>query len=137
LDDRIDDMIGTYEKLLSLAPDNLVALNNLAWYLRDRDPKKALEYAEKAHELAPKSAAILDTYALALLANGDTAKALRQIERAVQAEPDNPSLQLHHAQILAAAGQKEQAVSTLKSLLQERKTFPEREEAETLLEKLK
>ena len=137
LANRIDDMIGTYEKLLQLAPDNIVALNNLAWYLRERDPQKALEYAESARELAPKAASILDTYAMVLLANGRKEKALRQIERAVQAAPDSPALQVHHARILAANSRKKEATKTLETLLAGHKQFPEREEAEKLLKELK
>ena len=55
LEKRFEDVIVIYEEVLELDPNNLIALNNLAWYLRDRDPKKALAYAEKAHELAPKA----------------------------------------------------------------------------------
>ncbi len=132
---RIDEMIATYEKVLALDPDNLIALNNLSWYLREKDPARALQYAEKAHELAPKAASILDTYAMALLANGQKEKALRQIERAVNAAPNSPALKLHQAQILAANGRKAAAVGILEELVKSR-DFPEKEEAQALLAKL-
>ncbi len=132
---RIDEMIAAYEELLALDPNNMVALNNLAWYLREKDPMKALQYAEKAHELAPKAAAILDTYAMALLANGRKEKALRQIERAVDAAPKSPTLRLHQAQILAANGRKTEAIGILEELVKGQ-DFPEKEEAKALLAKL-
>ena len=110
-----NDMVpDIYERVLDLDPNDLVALNNLAWYLRERDPKKALAYAEKAHELAPKAPSILDTYAMALLANGDNAKALRMIERALDKAPKNPSMRLHYARIAAANGDRAGAMQTLK-----------------------
>ncbi len=133
---RIDDMLNLYERVLQLDPNNLVALNNLAWYLRDRDPKKALSYAEKAHELAPKAASILDTYAMVLLANGDKAKALRMIERALDKAPKNPSMRLDYARIAAANGDRTGAIQMLKALLEEGKEFAEKAEAEKLLQEL-
>lgn len=133
---RIDEVISIYEKVLQLDPNNIVALNNLAWYLNERDPKKALAYAEKAHELAPKAPSILDTYAMALLANGDNTKALRMIERALDKAPKNPSMRLHYARIAAANGDRAGAIQALKSLLEEGGDFAEKAEAEALLQEL-
>ena len=133
---RIDDMLATYEKVIELDPNDVVALNNLAWYLRERDRKKALSYAAKAHELAPQAASILDTYAMVLLADGDNAKALRMIERALDKAPKNPAMRVHYARIAAANGDRAGAVQALRALLAEGKDFPEKVEAEKLLQEL-
>ncbi len=136
---RIPEALAVYERILEIDPRNGVALNNLAWYLRESDPAKALKYAERALTLAPKAAPLLDTYAMVLLANGEPEKALRQIQRAVEAAPKAPALQVHQARILAANGRKQEAIGVLERLLSQRKEkpFPEKAEAETLLEKLK
>ena len=39
-----------YERVLDFDPDNIVALNNLAWLLTEEKDPKGLEYAERAHE---------------------------------------------------------------------------------------
>jgi len=76
--------IEAYEQSIALAPDNPQVLNNLAWLYatceveRFRDPKKALELAEKAAEIE-KSPHILDTLAESFYANS-------QFEKAVAAE---------------------------------------------------
>jgi len=112
---RIDEVISIYEKVLQ---------------------KKALVYAEKAHELAPKAPSILDTYAMALLANGHNVKALRMIERALDKAPKNPSMRIHYARIAAANGDRAGAIRALKSLLEEGGNFAEKAEAEKLLQEL-
>ncbi|MDH5545618.1 MAG: PEP-CTERM system TPR-repeat protein PrsT [Gammaproteobacteria bacterium] len=53
--------IGAYKKAVELNGEHVLALNNLAWLLKDTDSKLALSYAEKATELAPNNKAILDT----------------------------------------------------------------------------
>lgn len=80
--------ITAYEQLLANNPSDAIALNNLAWMLRDRDPTRALTLAQKAAEIQPNSAAILDTYGWLLHLNGDRTAALRQLERAAELAPD-------------------------------------------------
>lgn len=59
-----------YEKTLALAPDSIAALNNLAWiYYEQKDPK-ALVLAQNAYQLAPQSAAVMDTYGWLLVELG-------------------------------------------------------------------
>jgi formylglycine-generating enzyme required for sulfatase activity len=71
------------------------ALNQIAWPLVDPDrisfgdEARALAIARRAAELAPDSAAILDTLAWALLANGLGAEAEETALRAVDAAPED------------------------------------------------
>lgn len=55
--------VEAYQAAIRLDGKNVVALNNLAWLLKDSDLAKAREYAEKALELAPDNKAIKDTLA--------------------------------------------------------------------------
>src|SRR5256885_5125730 len=50
-----------YKVALERQPDNAFVLNNLAWVTSQRKEPKALEYAERAHELAPEDPKIMDT----------------------------------------------------------------------------
>ena len=55
--------IEAYKAAIHLDGQNVAALNNLAWLLKDSDLAKAREYAEKASALAPDNKAVKDTLA--------------------------------------------------------------------------
>ena len=128
--------IAQYKIVLSYDANNLVALNNLAWFLRDTDSKQALEYALQAVEIDGEAAAIQDTLAMALLADGQHNKAKNAIAKALGKTPDNASMRYHRVLINLALGQKSSAISELKRLLKTGEEFPEQSEAEALLKQL-
>ncbi len=72
---RYEEALAEYNQALRLAPDNVEALNNLAWLLLTveqtelRDPARALILARQA-SFRQKSAHVLDTLATAYWANG-------------------------------------------------------------------
>jgi len=87
------EAISTYETILTNNPQDPVALNNLAWMLKDRDLPRALELAEQAAELQPNSAPILDTYGWLLHLSGDRTAALEHLERAASLAPNVDDIQ--------------------------------------------
>lgn len=125
-----------YKEVLAVQENNPLALNNLAWLLRDSDPKMALVYAEKAVELSANSAAALDTLAVVLLNNNQKERAQRTIERALDKNDTNASIKYHSAMINVAIGDKQKAKGVLESILTGDAVFPERKEAEALLKTL-
>ncbi len=131
-----DLAIKQYSRVLEKNGNNLVALNNLAWFLRDRNPQQALVYAIRANKINPESAALIDTMAIVLLKNGDFDNAQSTISRALVKAPGNLTMKYHSAMIDAAAGDRTSAIKTLKALLEEGKEFPEKEEASKLLAQL-
>jgi len=126
-----------YRAVLDVDERNIVALNNLAWGLRKREPKQALVYAERAWELAPDSADVLDTLALVLLDNKELSKARARIEEALKLAPDNPGIHYHAAMIMHAAGDTGGAVHLLEPLVNGGKDFPEKREATAFLASIK
>jgi tetratricopeptide (TPR) repeat protein len=84
-----------YEQVLSRQPNNIAALNNLAWLLREEDSARALELANRALQLAPESPAVLDTYGWILHLSGKHSEAKEAIERALALAPDNAEIQAH------------------------------------------
>ncbi|MEM1142050.1 MAG: XrtA/PEP-CTERM system TPR-repeat protein PrsT [Pseudomonadota bacterium] len=106
-----------YEKLLSQSPDNVPALNNLAWLLRKSDTPQALEYSERAMDLAPKNVQVLDTYAMVLLESEDVARALDLNTRILEKSPGSPEFRFNRAQILYRAGRSEEAKGLLRKLV--------------------
>ena len=135
---RADDAAAQYIAVLALDPDNVAALNNLAWHLRISDRPRAATYIQKAASLAPDHPQVLDTLAVIEFLDGDYRRAHRSIERALVGSPGSPSLLYHRAMIEAAAGEKAAAITQLQSLLADGATdFPERADAAALLAELK
>jgi Flp pilus assembly protein TadD len=135
-EDQIDKAVIKYQQVLEKDEQNIVALNNLAWSLRNKQPANALEYAQRASQLAPESSMVMDTLAVVLLKNGDIKSAKRAIERALVKKPNNPVYRYHGAMISAVAGDKASAIKALESLLGEGSNFSEKAEAQQLLAEL-
>ena len=137
----VDDVAGAeveYLAVIETDPDNVVALNNLAWNLRLEEPRQALQYIRRAAQAAPERPEVLDTLAVIEHLNGESRAAYRNIERALKGAPQNPSMRYHKAMIGAALGEEDQAIALLEELLADEATeFPERAEAEALLDTLK
>ncbi len=87
--------IASYKAAIGYQPNNPVALNNLAWLLREKDPEQALNLASQAQKLAPENAAILDTYGWILHLGGRHEDAKPLIEKALALSPDNEEIQGH------------------------------------------
>lgn len=126
-----------YKSILEVDPDNLVALNNLAWLYIEDDIDLALEMAHKAHELSPRSADILDTLGWALVNDKKTEHGIRYLRSALDQKPDSPVIRYHYAYSLAASGDELLARRELEKLLEEHKNFEDRSKAEELLTSLK
>lgn len=121
-----------YEEVIRVDEDNVLALNNLAWYLRDENPVKALEYARHVSSLEKGSSAVLDTLAVVEYKNKLYDQAKRSIQRALDLTPSNPSMLYHKAMILAALDQKSSALDILDDLFKSGAEFPEQEDAARL-----
>ena len=127
-----------YLAVLEQQPDNVSALNNLAWGLRLENPKKALEYIQRAAKLAPDMPAVLDTLAVVEYHNDNHQSAREAIQRALAGAPDNASMRYHQAMIDAAMGDKDKAIAVLQEVLaRDAGEFPERAAAEKLLKTLR
>jgi rhomboid protease GluP len=105
------EAIQHYQAALGLDPNDAAAHNNLAWLLatsedqRFRNPRQALEHAQRAVELSQwKEATFIDTLAEAHYANGDFAEAVRVQGQALKLEPKRQEFQEHMARYRKAAG---------------------------------
>jgi tetratricopeptide (TPR) repeat protein len=94
-----------YRKALALAPDDLVARNNLAMVLADEgDWKAAAEEAGAVVAKAPSIAEYRDTLAYALRKGGKHAEAAAALQEAVRLQPGNASWKIAMAETLAESG---------------------------------
>jgi len=130
------EAILAFKKVLEAAPNTVIALNNLAWLLKDTNPSDALRYSEKARAVAPNAPAVMDTAAVVLLSNGQALKAEAMINRAIDIEPENPTFTYHKAMILEASGRSNEARPLLERIVSTNQKFADRNEAQQLLEKV-
>ena len=109
---------------MSIQPNNPLVLNNLAWASARVKSPKALEYAEKANQIAPNQPAFMDTLAMILAEKGETTKAIELLRKANSAAPQAAMIQLNLARVLIAAGQKDEARRELDALVKLGDKFP-------------
>lgn len=125
-----------YEQLLKDQGEDAVLLNNLANILLARKDPKALEYAERAHALAPNDAAVQDTLGWVLVEQGQVDRGIRHLRDARLRDPQNPEIRYHLAAALARAGRHQDARRELEPVMKEGTAFASREVAAALWQKL-
>ncbi len=114
---RDEAAITAFSKLLESNPRNPVILNNLAWLSRKTDPKKALDYVQRALQEAPDWAPGLDTLGSIYLDQGKVQDAYKQFEQALLRSPDDPDIRYHLALASSRMGESEQAEQILQAIL--------------------
>ena len=130
------EALAAYAEVNRVVPQYVPALNNLAWLNRDKAPKKALEYAQQAYQLAPRDPYVLDTLGMLTLKNGDANQALNLLRTAATGAPTDPQIQLHLGRALIQQKHASEAKKTLESLTQKHPDTPEGKEARILLDTL-
>ncbi|MBC7183672.1 MAG: tetratricopeptide repeat protein, partial [Marinobacter sp.] len=95
---------ANYEALLDSMPENTIVLNNLAWLYHQTGDERAISVARKAYDLAPKNAAIVDTYGWIMLKAGNHEESLPILEKAHQLQPESEEIALHLAEAYRAVG---------------------------------
>lgn len=128
--------ISYYQAALTIQPNNAMVLNNLAWVSGQMKSPKALEYAEKANQLAPNQPALMDTLAMLLADNGQTEKALELLKKATAAAPQESAIQFNLAKTLIKAGKKEEARKELEGLAKLGNKFAKQAEVSQILKSL-
>ncbi|HET7528435.1 MAG TPA: XrtA/PEP-CTERM system TPR-repeat protein PrsT, partial [Burkholderiaceae bacterium] len=135
---KANDLPGArqkYEEVLRIDPNNVLALNNLAWVLGQLKDPQAIPVAERATALAPNSADVLDTLGMLHVQSGDAKTGLEMLERARQADPDRLDLRLHYAIGLLQNGRTQEGKSQLRELAAAKADFPGKADIPALLAK--
>lgn len=128
--------IPYYRGALEIQPNNALVLNNLAWASGQLKAPKAIEYAEKANQLAPNQPPFMDTLAMLLAEKGETAKAIDLLRKAMSIAPQAAAIQLNLAKLLISAGKKDEARKELETIAKLGDKFPGHAEANKLLQGL-
>ena len=108
-----------YESLLKSHPDNLVAMNNLAFLLAetDGDLDEALSLAQRAVQKVPGQPEFSDTIGYVYLKKKMLSSAVRSFDGLVQKYPGNPTYRYHLGMALLATGDKAGARKALEAAL--------------------
>ena len=130
--------IENYRKVLESAPENVRALNSIAYQLGEyqRLPGEALKFAEKAAEIAPEDAAVRDTLGWVLYRKGVYETALHHLKSAAA----NNSLvvaKYHLAMAYLKVGQGDLGEQTLNAALKADPALTEAVEARQILAEAK
>jgi putative PEP-CTERM system TPR-repeat lipoprotein len=132
-DQRYESAAKRYRSALERQPDNPLLLNNLAWVSNELKQPKALEYAERAHELAPENPSIMDTLGSILVDSGQTERGLELLGRAAELSPNAYSIRLNFAKALLKTERKGAARKELEALAKLDSRLPVQQEAAKLL----
>jgi len=128
--------VAHYKSMLEIRSDDALALNNLAYFSGELKDPKALEYAERARNLAPNNAAILDTYGVLLTDRGEVKRGIEMLQKAVSLAPASTGIRLNLARALIKDGQKAAAKKELEALAQLGDRFSGQAEVASLMKTL-
>ncbi len=125
--------IEQWEKIIEQDPNQVVALNDLAWACLQEKDQRALAFAERAYKLAANNPFVLDTLGWILLDQGNSARAVPLLQKATALAPNAAEFRYHLGMGLVKMGDKRAARTQLEQLLASDKAFPKREEVKALL----
>jgi tetratricopeptide (TPR) repeat protein len=137
-DGRYAEANDFYYRLLAGNPNDILALNNLAYNLATHlnQPREALPLAARALALAPEHPFVMHTLAWVhhLLGNND--EALRLLEPVVRARSGDADMRFHIAIVYAAVGRMEDAANALKLAVKLNPALRERAEFQEVQRKI-
>lgn len=141
----IDDAAGNrdeaargYRRVVDLQPENVIALNNLAYDLAvyQHDPAAAKPFAERAVTASKRNATVVDTLAWVEHLLGDNANAAMLLQEAMRGAPENADIQLHAAFVAAAQGSQDAAQARLREALRLNPALQQRDDVRALQNRL-
>jgi uncharacterized protein (TIGR03790 family) len=129
-----DRAIERYRRVLAVAPNEPVSLNNLAYALavHKKAPAEALPIAQQAYAASNGEAAIADTLGWIHHLMGNHAEAERLLAEAAAKAPDNAEIHLHLAYAYVAMGRNDAALAALDKSIQLEATLADRDDVRKL-----
>jgi len=100
-----------YERVLKIEPDNVLVLNNYAYYLslRGVNLEKAEHMAKKAVELEPGNSSYEDTYGWVLFKQGSYQEAKEWIAKAIESGEESAVVLEHYGDVMWKLDNKKEA----------------------------
>ncbi len=141
--ERMDEAVELYERVLVLDPGNPVVMNNLAWILCEErgEYQRAMELVEKGLALNPAYIDLIDTSGMIHYRMTQLDEAASDFKKCIALYPEKaPALassHFHLAKVFDQMGNKQQAVDNLRrSIVLKGLSEKDLNEAEKLLAKL-
>jgi Tfp pilus assembly protein PilF len=136
-----DKAIAVYSRLLERQSAPAVIKNNLAYLLAEYQPTpenlaRAQKLASEILDDNPEDPRLLDTMGWIYCKEKKYSEAKKYLERAVEKSPKHPVLQFHLGFCAAQLGDTALARASLEKALAFQGNFPERQEAQKLLQGL-
>ena len=120
------------EAVLAKAPDDPLALNNLAWVYAEQGDPRARATAQRAYIQAPTPDAA-DTLGWIMVRAGEAKAGLPLLQQSNDKLPGQPHVQYHLAVALHDTGQNGEAAKLLEPIVQGPRPFTEKDDARKLL----
>jgi cellulose synthase operon protein C len=127
--------IEHYQVLTKGPNPNLAALNNLAWLYHETSDERAIETAEQAFRLSPKTPAVADTLGWILVQSGDKARGLGILKDAAAMGTD-PEIRYHYGVALAESGDRASARREFEAIVREASGSPAAAKAKEFLSRV-
>jgi len=127
------EAIQAFEAVYARQPEDLVALNNLAWLYSLENDKRALGFAEKAYKAKPEDNGIKDTYGWILVQQGEVDKGRQMLEQVMMSLSGVAEVRYHYAVALMKTGDEEKAREFFTELLDSNVQFEGREHVKKLM----
>lgn len=128
--------LTVYKTILEHHPDHVASLNNAAWLSRETDQDKALDYAMKAKQLAPRDPYVLDTLGHLVFLKGDVRKGANILAEALALAPNDQRIKLHLASALLRSDESSKARQMLVDMLAGDADKALKQEAQGLLDSI-
>jgi Tfp pilus assembly protein PilF len=120
----LEHAIATYKRILTKAPNNPAAWNNLGVSLQDSNRiNEAVGAFDRAVVLAPDNAAIHNNLAFALLEHGDPERAERWLRKGIALDPSLPELHNNLGNVAREQGDVSEAVACYRRAIALRPDF--------------
>ena len=136
--DNQERAVAQYRLVLDGAPNNIVALNNLAYLLQDteEDRDTAFRLAQRAFTLSGGSPVVADTLGWIHHLLGEDQEGLEHLASAVAGAPSSAETRLHLAVVLGAVGRMAESRTELEQALVLDPTLDGTPEVETLRQQI-
>ena len=134
-DGQWDAAIERYRRVLAEAPNQPIAMNNLAYTLavhKQGATSEALTLAKRAWAATNGNPVMADTLGWIYHLMGNDASAEPLFESAIKAAPKNAEIQLHAAFVFAASAKPQAAAAALRAAIALDKTLADRDDVRAL-----
>lgn len=114
---RLDDMEHQLRRIIAIDPAHAHAYNALGYTLADRNMRleEAYQLIERALQLQPNDASILDSMGWVLYRRGDNERALEYLQRAWRLRPE-AEIGIHLGEVYWVTGQRDEALQIWRTI---------------------